>query len=243
MEKIGLLPRMYRFVIIAIGLLICLNANAQLDSTTVAEPVSDTVVKKNQWKFLFAFDARTSWVLGERAGLAGLKIGTTLNKKHKFGLGLYFLKQPIVRGGVNLSETDYPTATDTTRYNFGYSSLFYEPIWFTNKRLTLSTPLHLGTATVNASYLYRDTTGAGYTEYFEGRVKMFEISGVANFKIFRWFAIGAGAGYRGLLTPDANARRAFGGPVLIFQAKIMFGVIYKLAFKKPIDDGWEQAKD
>jgi hypothetical protein len=237
--KIELLPQMYKSIVIVIGLLMCLSSAAQTGATGVADSSS----KKNEWKFLFGFDTRTSWVLGEKAGLAGLKIGTTLNKKHRFGIGIYFLKSPIIRDGVDLPVADYPTASDTTRYTFGYSSFFYEPVWYTSKRLSLSTPFHLGRSTVTAAYKFQDSTGTGFTDYFTGDVGLYEISGVANFKIFRWFAIGAGAGYRGILTPDANARRAFGGLVLIFQAKVMFGVIYKLAFKKPIDDGWEQAED
>lgn len=207
------------------------------------EPIEDSLKKKNEWKFLFGFDARTSWVLGEKSGLAGLKIGATLNKKHNFGVGIYFLKQQIVRGGVTLDPVEFPDATDTTSYNFGYSSLFYEPIWYNSRRLSLSTPFHYGTATVTASYKRSDTTAAIWTQYFTERKPLVEVSGVATYKVFRWFAFGVGGGYRFVLSEDQQVRRALSGPVVIFQAKVMLGVLYKLAFKKPIDDGWDEGKD
>ena len=205
---------------------------------------ADSAEKKNKWKFLFGFDARTSRVLGERAGLGGLKIGASVNNKHRFGLGIYFLKKPIVRGGVQLDSVQYPDASDTTSYNFGYSSLFYEYVWYNSRRLSLSTPIHFGGATVTADYQIEDTLNAQggniFTRYFEGSAPFVELSAVANYKVVRWFAFGFGGGYRFVLTEDQNAREALSGGVFIFQAKVMLGVLYKLAFKKPIDDGWEK---
>lgn len=196
----------------------------------------DSIREKNEWKFLIGFDARTSRVLGERSGIGGLKIGATLNKKHKMGMGFYFLKRDIVRPGVNLPLKEYPTATDTTAYKFGYTSFFYEPVWYRSKRLELSTPFHLGGGNLQAFYV--DTLGQR-NKYFDGGAPLFEISGVGQYKIFRWFAIGVGAGYRSILIRDKQAQRALNGAVGIFQVKVLFGVLYKLALKKPIEDGWD----
>jgi len=35
-------------------------------------------------------------------------------------------------------------------------------------------------------------------------------------------------------------RKALNRPILIFQVKLLLGVLYKLALKKPIDDGWDK---
>ncbi len=245
MGKTGLLRGNFKYLAVFFVLICSTMVKAQTNDSIdlELEELNYTVKKKNDWKLLFGFDSRTSWVLGESAGIGGLKAGVTLNKRHRFGIGIYFLKNPITRGGVNLSAADYPAATDTTQYNFAYSSLFYEPVWYESRRLSLSTPFHYGTATIRASYLRNDTIGNIYTEYFNQQVPLTEVSGVATYKLVRWFAFGVGGGYRALLTPDRNIRRAFSGPVIIFQAKLMLGVLYKLAFKKPIDDGWEQRED
>ena len=157
MGKKELLQHIYKYLLLLTLLVSQAYAQDQFVAFDLDYPTDSSEIKKNHWKFLFGFDARTSWVLGEKTALAGLKIGATVNKKHKFGIGLYFLKRPIIRGEVYLDQSIYPYASDTTSYNFGYSSFFYEYIWYNSKRLSFSTPFHLGTATVTASYLRNDT--------------------------------------------------------------------------------------
>ena len=205
----------------------------------VSEYQEDSL-KTKKWKLHCGFDGRMSWALGQRTSLGGIKFGLIYNKKHKFGIGLYYFKNPIIRSGVELSERDYPDATDTTSYNFGYTSLFYEPIWYITRRLSISAPVHFGTATISASYKVDDTTQTVWTNYLNQNEEIFGISGVANYKVFRWLAIGSGGGYRFLLTKDARVRKALNRPIIIFQVKLMLGVMYKLALKKPIDDGWDK---
>lgn len=205
----------------------------------VSEYQEDSVKSKN-WKLHFGFDGRVSWALGQRTSLGGIKFGMIYKKKHKFGIGMYYFKNPIIRSGIELPEQDYPDATDTTSYNFGYTSLFYEPIWYINRRLSISAPVHFGYATISASYKVNDTTQTAWTNYLNQSDQIVGFSGVANYKIFRWLAVGTGGGYRFLLTKDARVRKALNRPILIFQVKLLLGVLYKLALKKPIDDGWDK---
>ncbi len=221
------------------------SANS-MEAAKVLIQLGDSIKKKNKWKFLFSFDARTSWALGERAGIGGFKIGAEVNKVHRFGVGTYFLKKPIIRGGVQPNGEAPPNATDTTSFNFTYSSLFYERVWYQSSRLSLSTALHYGNTSVSASHLLSDTLNANggriYQRYFQSSLPLIEISGVTNYKVLRWFAIGLGGGYRAILTRDSGTKRALNGAVFIFQAKVLFGTLYKLVVKKPINDGWDEQK-
>jgi len=73
---------------------------------------------------------------------------------------------------------------------------------------------------------------------------MMEVSGVVQFKVTRWLAVGTGLGQRFLLVGDKGVRKALGGPVTIFQVKVMFGVLWKMMTKKTykLDDDWELDK-
>lgn len=239
MERIELLQPLYKHI--AIFVIVLLSIASPVLAYNPLELSSDTVISKNKkWKLLFAFDSRTSRALEQKTGLGGLKIGATINKKHDFGIGIYFFKNPILRGAVLLPEEVYADATDTTSYNFSYASIFYSPIWFRNRRFTISTPLHYGSATVTAAYKVKDIVPTVWKNYINRQSAIMEVSCVANYKLFRWFGIGVGGGYRSLLTNDKSVRKALNGPVFIFQAKLMLGVLFKLAIRKPIDDGWNE---
>lgn len=207
----------------------------QTDSleTVAVSPEKET--KKNSWKLLLGLDGRRSVVLNESTLLGGLKIGATLNKKHKMGIGIYWMKDDIVRHGApGLNITD---ATGDLFFKFGYTSLFYEPVLFRNKRWQLSTPVHLGSAVIELRYL----NSLDQRVLFQTtKAPLFELSGVAQYKILRWLAIGTGLGYRGLLVNDQRIKQALNAPVYILQLKILFGVIWKTILDKEIDDDWEE---
>lgn len=239
MERIELLQPLCKQVAIFITVFL-LSTSAALAYCPLVISSDTLKIENKKWKFLFALDSRTSRALEQKTGLGGLKIGATINKKHDVGIGIYFFKNPILRGGVQLPVEVYADATDTTRYNFSYASIFYGPIWYRNKRLTISTPIHYGSAAVTAAYKVKDTIPTVWKNYINRQSAIMEVSCVANYKLLRWFGIGVGGGYRSLLTNDKSVRRALNGPVFIFQAKLMLGVLFKLAIRKPIDDGWNE---
>lgn len=190
--------------------------------------------KEFSYKFYLGLDGRRSIVLGENSSLGGLKIGTIINNKFKTGLGIYWMRNDIVRAGIpggNITDS-----RDTLFYNFGYTSLFFEPMFVLNRRWQLSFPMHLGSAVAETSYL----TTQGKKQLFRtDKAPLFEVSGVGQYKFLRWLAIGTGIGYRALLIDRNAAQRALNAPVYILQLKVLFGVIWKTYLNKKIDDGWE----
>ncbi len=225
-------------LILCLGLFTALNGVGQWKDSTITKEVTDstTTLKKEEKriKFFIGLDARRSFVLNKNTKFNGIKIGLSYNNKHRFGLGIYGMQQPITFVG-EVDRIKHPEATDTVRFNFGYGSIFYEYVWFKNKRWDLSTPIHFGLG--NLSFSYLDTAKA-YQPLYGGGALMTELTGVAQFKVFRWFALGSGVGYRMMLVDDKTIRNNLNSPVYIIQFKILFGEIYKMTFRRKNLEKW-----
>lgn len=199
--------------------------------TTSVEP--EKKVKKA--KLLFAFDARRSYVLQNKVKFNGLKIGVELHEKHRVGLGFYGLQQPVSFTG-QINRNEYPDATDTLFFNFSYWGAFYDYIWLRTKRWELTTPVHLGAGGLELRY--RDTTGQNSAPFIKGGSFVLGFGGSVQFKIFRWFALGTGGGYRTMLTREENIKRPLNAPYYQFQVKILLGELYRMAFKRDELEEW-----
>jgi hypothetical protein len=115
-------------------------------------------------------------------------------------------------------------------------SLFYDYIWLRTKRWDLTTPIHLGSGNISISYL--DTTGQRSAPFLSQSVGMLGFGGAAQFKVFRWFALGAGVGYRKMLTRDINIGRSLTAPYYQFQLKLLVGELYRMTFRRRELEAW-----
>lgn len=219
--------RYFKFVILTCCITVFNVFYSQGDSITVKE--------KEDVKFLFTLDARGSRVFDQKVSFYGIKMGLNYQDKNRFGIGLYGLKQPIQQINTPVDYLKYPDATDTNQVDFNYFSFFYERVWLKNKRWELTTPIHLGLGGLVASY--KDTSG-NFVPYLRGGSWLVEVSGVAQYKVFRWFAIGAGFGQRWLLTRDKPAKKVINGPVTILQFKLLLGELFKMTFQRDKLEEW-----
>lgn len=193
--------------------------------------------EKESAKLLFSFDARRSFVLDENVKINGLRIGAKMPGNYNIGIGFYGMNEPI-RRYIPLDKSQYPDSKDTVFFDFDYTTLFYERIWYHSKRWELSTPIHFGIGTLQLDYLSRDIEQPR-KQFVKGAALMTEISFTAQYKIIRWFAVGSGVGYRKMLLKEKNVTRALDAPIYIFQFKILLGELYKQVFKKGDNpDGW-----
>lgn len=187
-------------------------------------------------KLLFAFDARRSYVLDNKVKFNGIKIGVELYEKHRIGLGIYGMQKPVEFVGF-VDKQKFPDATDTIFFNFNYSGIFYDYVWLRTKRWELTTPLHLGVGGIELKYL--DTAHHVSAQPFvKGGSYVFALGGTVQFKIWRWFALGTGGGYRKMLTHEENIKRPLDAPYYQFQVKILLGELYRMAFKRKNLEEW-----
>jgi hypothetical protein len=67
---------------------------------------------------------------------------------------------------------------------------------------------------------------------------MMGLGGSAQFKVWRWLALGTGAGYRQMLTRDENIGRSLNAPFYQLQLKLLLGELYRMAFRKEELEAW-----
>lgn len=207
-----------------------------------SQEVSDSITvikkekKKNKVKFLFVLDARRSFVLDKKTKFNGFKLGVSIKERHRLGLGVYGMQNPIRLPGLQIDKQEYPDASDTLLFNFNYTSIFYQPVLFVNKRWEISTPHQLGIGKIRL--YYRDTTDTKDVLFLEGAVPMFTVSSVFQFKIFRWIGLGLGVGYRMAISSDDDVKNAVNAPFYNFQLKVFLGEIYRMTFKKDQLEEW-----
>ena len=101
------------------------NSEGQIFNTAVKSDSIENDGKKKR-KFLFALDARRSFVLNRKTKFTGIKIGATVNNKYKWGLGIYGMETPIRMNDVLLDKEEYPDASDTILFDFNYISYFFQ---------------------------------------------------------------------------------------------------------------------
>lgn len=186
------------------------------------------------WKFVFSFDSRASRVLDQKVKFNGFKIGFEFKDRHRFGLGFYALKNPIVLPN-NIIVIQKPDTTeqevDTVNYNtnFNYTTLYYEFVFFTRKRWEFSSAFHLGTGRTTIGYTdkyKRDST------LIDFQVPIGAVSVAGHYKVFPWIGLGAGVGYRFALVGDKRVTEALNGFHTIFKVKLFLGDLYRGFFKR-----------
>lgn len=188
-------------------------------------------------KLLFSFDARRSVILNQNVKVGGLKIGARIGNKYQWGLGFYGMSEPIERY-VPLDKNQFPDSRDTILFDFDYTTFFYDKIWYHSKRWEIATPFHFGIGSLKLDYLSNDVNQPR-KNFLKGAAFTSEISSTVQYKIYRWFAVGTGFGYRKILINDKKTTRALDAPVYIFQMKLLIGELYKSWFKKEDNpDGW-----
>jgi hypothetical protein len=147
------------------------------------------------------------------------------------------MQNPVILNQ-KLNEEVYPNANDSVFFNFRYNSLFYEYVWFQNKRWEFSTALHLGGGDVDLSY--RDTLENRRVNLFNGKTNIFLGSGSVEYKLTRWLALGAGAGYRFVFSRDENLIKGLNAPIYVYRLKLLMGELLKMWFKKDyINEDWD----
>lgn len=189
---------------------------------------------KNEWKLYFGFDFNRSFFAGRPVKINGFRIGAKLNYVHRFGIGVYGLNRGVVFTDVKVNESD---ATDTSlvKFSAGYATLFYERAWEIKKRWELMVPVYLGAGTITGSYT--DTAGV-YQPLLEKPFSAAGLGFMAQYRIFRWFGVKAGIGYRVVFNSDKEVKQAFNGLYYKYGVTILFGELYRMVFKKSELEEW-----
>lgn len=200
-------------------------ANAQNKSYLIFR---DSARFDKKTKLLVGFDSRRSFFDDRSIKVFGFRFGAEFKRVHRFGLGFYFQNKAEVFRDISVPETD---ATDTSyvKLQAGFAALFYERVFFYNKKWEFSCPFYLGAG--NLSRQYTDTTG----HYSFPKEYPFSTLGAAvtgKYFVWPWLALGTGVGYRFVFSEAPRVKDAFQQPFYMLKVQLLFGELYRAVFKK-----------
>lgn len=174
-------------------------------------------------KFIIGLDSRRSFISSRDVSIFGLRAGFELAPKVRMGFGFYGLGTRFVANFAVPSDS-VPGQTDIieSRLRFGYFALFWEYVIFQNKRWEFSSPFYIGVGSSEFEGVDRTRNPIGVSE----------LSIQGQYKIFSWFGIGGGAGYRVLFPSNSAIQETFNSPIYAIKIKFFFEPIYEAIFKK-----------
>ncbi len=165
---------------------------------------------EKKWKFHFNFDARRSILAGKLIKFNGVRIGANYKGVHRFGIGLYSIrdtdKVPIKNIVVNR-----PDAHDDPKVIVGITitTLFYERVFYKTKRWEVSFPVYIGAGSANSEYRNN------LDNYKLLKKDQFSVIGMGintNYYILPWLYPKFGLGYRFAFNPDDKIASSLSKP-------------------------------
>lgn len=186
---------------------------------------------EKKWKILVGFDASRSFFAGHPVKINGLRIGATFKGVHRFGIGFYGLQKNVLFEDIPVNE---PDATDTSlvAFNVGYGTLFYERVLYKTKKWELAIPTYFGGGDVTAAY--EDTAGV-FVPLLKKTFSSIGIGFGVKYRLLRWLEPKVSVGYRLTFNTDNQVKRAFNRPYYAYGVNILFGELYRMAFKEKKD--------
>ena len=166
----------------------------------------DPVKAKAAFRVTFNFDYRNTNVNAERVRF--------------YGLGDDYVQPAVPVEGVGIREHH----TD-----FDFVALSYERLLIDSRRWQVGVPVSVGLGNYRRSYLNEDQR---LVPYAVNELVPIEATLHADYSIFRWLFIGAGAGYRHVLAADRSATVMLSDWTWYGKVGLRLGVLMKGIFKR-----------
>lgn len=190
---------------------------------------TDTSKVKAAFKVVLNFDARRTWVNDASVRFIGIRLGAQRGRD-LIALGYYGLGDPYVQPSVDLGEL----GRQQFYTRFSYTALTYERLLIDTKRWQAGIPVSFGLGNYRTSY--RDTTNGTEIAYGVNELVPIEAYLHADYNVFWFFFVGAGAGYRYVLAADPAATRKLSDYTYYFKVGLRFGEMVKRVRKRLRDD-------
>lgn len=179
-----------------------------------------------KWKFLFGFDARRSFLKGNKIKINGLKIGAEFRGVHRFGLGFYWLNRNSVFNDIAVYEPNAIQPPEV-QIDLNYTSIFYERIFLKTRWWEIAFPIHLGAGSIIGQY--RDTLSA-MQPLLRAPFSALLLSTQIKFYPLKWLAIRVSGGYRFNYNTSTLVRQSFNRPFYGFGLSVNVVELYKAIF-------------
>lgn len=201
-----------------------------LQLKTIAQPTIDTMKWcLHQKPQLFAkLDTRHSFIYNNRVKIIGIKGGLNYGKRLHFGLGYNQLYLPSKKLDKQIYYSDQDNMKDSVaaKLKLFYFSIQAEYIFYKNNKWQLSMPLQLGIG--DTYYKYQLFNKKQKTKQFI--IYVYEPAISIEYKIIKWFGIGADIGFRLMVTKQKEINQKFNSPTYAFKLLIYYDEIINALF-------------
>lgn len=172
------------------------------------------------------FDSYFSFIGNRSADVWGFRAGIVWNEAWRLGAGYNKLRADIIELK-KLPDSELGFAKNDTvkaQLYLRYFPLMAEYIAYRQDPWQISVPLQLGYGTSYFEYFDRNNNGR---RIFEHGVLVFQPGVNAQYKILKWFGLGAGVGYRLVPVKNPNTETKMNSPVFALGLKLYLGEIVK----------------
>ncbi|TGE15795.1 hypothetical protein [Hymenobacter elongatus] len=188
-----------------------------------------TGVRQAHRRVVFQFDNRYSILDGKLVAINGLKLAIEWKGRLRAGAGGYLLSSGIPSQQV--VPPGFPAGT-TAELRFRYVAVYAEYLFVRSNRWELSVPVQLGAGRFFTSFEMPD---GKRSKDAKETVWLLEPSVSGHFRVFPWFGLGAGAGWRETIFVNNALDEALDGPIFYGRVKLFLGDLYKTArFKRKL---------
>ncbi|MCB2377513.1 hypothetical protein LGH70_07965 [Hymenobacter sp. BT635] len=186
-------------------------------------------VRQAHRRIVFQFDNRYSVIDGKLVGINGLKLAVEWRGRLRAGAGVYLLSNGIP--SQEAVPAELPVGT-TAELRFRYVAGYAEYLFIRSNRWELSAPLQFGVGRFFTSF---EQPNGAKSKDAKSTVWLLEPSVSSHFRVFPWFGIGVGAGWRETVFVERTLDEALDGPIFYGRVKLFLGDLYKTArFKRKL---------
>lgn len=222
-----------RIACVIIGLFISSGLSAQFGQDSTVRILGGPYTLspyQNKLKPNFGFDARRTLFRKNWIALGGIRAGVEYRRIHRAGLGFYFLNTRLFD-----DDFDFPIETRRLEYDFRYVSLYYERVFFFNRKWDTGATLHLGGGKIGVDY-QREENPNERTRFGEVDFSMAEVSVFADYAIWYWLGVGAGVGYRYVAGATRDLRNDFSSPIFVAHVQLKFLKLARSYFNESVKE-------
>lgn len=210
---------MKRFFFLAIFLCLCLIHKAQL---------MDSVgyLLKQPYSIVVRLESRNSFIDNQLISVSGARLGLSFKRKLKLGVGVSWLDSEVKEKFNSKSVLGNDTVINRF-LKLIYGCYYVDFVFYKTKRWQLSVPIQVG---MGASWFQNDNIyrlNNNAKKYF---LLLYEPGISTQFKVFRWFGLGADIAYRFTLKNNKKVGEKLMSPTYSFKILFWFDELFYEVF-------------
>lgn len=201
-----------RCLVLFLALAGCLRSPAQLLD-------SIALFAAQEPRFVAKLDIRGSFIRNQNVRIMGAKVGLEHVGRFQYGIGYSFLFSPV----------QFPSMLDgvgatTLRLRIGYITPYVDYAFYQRGPWEVRLPVQIGIG--GGSTIYRNADGRKQ-RYQRTGLLIYEPAMTVQYRFWKYFALGAGWGFRLVLQTGDNLGENLNAPIYSFGLRVFFGDLWR----------------